>query len=553
MISSNPMTVSVCLEMIFNLIGGLAIFLLGMKYMSDGVQATAGEKLRKMISMVTDNRIAGCATGTFVTCLIQSSSVTTVMLIGLVNAGVMTLIQSIGVILGADLGTTITAWIVAIKITKYGLIIFGLAAFIYLFSKNERVRFFAMLIMGIGLIFFGLQLMSHGMEPLRSNQQFVALFSRFSPKTFGGVLKCILMGSVVTATVQSSSATIAITITLARAGIIDFNTSIALVLGQNIGTTITAYLASLGMTTNARRVAYAHIFIKILGVGLMAPLFFPYIALLDKIMPESIDIAKRIALSHTIFNSILVIVFLPLAGIFEKCLVRCVKGKSFAERNALTSLDIRLLDSTMLSIEQSRYEIIIMAKINGEMFSALRELISTNSTNSEKVQSIFTNEENLDIMQKEVVVFLTHILTLEITTDIAKEAHLQLRRADEYETVSDYCARLLKLYLRLKNANLSFDEEEQTDLLRMHDLVSAYYNEIVEAHKKRDITILTRARPESDAITYQFREMRARHLEKLSNKRLDPILCTVYPDMLSAYRRTKDHLLNIAEAIAGEK
>jgi phosphate:Na+ symporter len=543
------------IEMISHVIGGLAIFLLGMKFMSDGVHATAGDRLRRMIAMVTDNRLLACATGTFVTCLIQSSSVTTVMLVGLVNAGVMNLMQSIGVILGADLGTTITAWIVAIKITKYGLLILGVSGFVYLFTKGERTRFIAMMIMGIGLVFFGLEMMKDGMLPLRSNEGFVALFSRFSPHNHIGVIKCVLIGAFITACIQSSSATVAITITLARTGVIDYNTAVALVLGENIGTTITAFIASFGMTTNARRVAYAHIMIKIIGVSLMIPFFFLFLKLLGHIIPVTVDIASRIAMSHTIFNIILVSLFLPIAPLFAAILLKLVKSKPFEERTALTHLDVRLFDSPTLSIEQSRREILKMGEVAGAMLDTLREIISGSGTNStkEKIQCIFNDEDLLDSMQKEVVVFLTRLLTLEITSSVAKEIHEQLRRADEYESISDYCASILKMYLRLQNAKLVLDSEELSDTLELHDTVREYYKLIYDSHVRRDAAILAKARPAGDTITHAFREMRSRHLEKLSKKQLDPLICTVYPDILTAYRRIKEHLLNVAEAVAGEK
>lgn len=552
-IAGDAFTVKTVIEMTSQLIGGLAIFLLGMKYMSDGVQATAGERLRKMIAMITDKRIAGCATGAFVTSLIQSSSVTTVMLIGLVNAGVMTLMQAIGVILGADLGTTITAWIVAVKITKYGLIILGTSGFVYLFSKGEKSRFLAMIVMGIGMVFFGLSLMSKGMVPLRTNVQFVALFSRFSPHDYFGVIKCVLMGSLVTALVQSSSATVAITITLARSGVIDYPTAVALVLGENIGTTITAFLASLGMNTNARRVAYAHIIIKILGVSLMIPFFFLYMGLLNNIMPETIDIAKRIALSHTLFNIFLVCTFLPLSHYLGKALLKLVKSKQFDEKTSLTHLDIRILDASSLSIEQSRREIIRMGEIAREMLITLETVINGDEKKKEKIKMLFNQEEVLDSMQKEVVVFLTHLLTLEVPTSVALEAHLQLRRADEYESISDYCTAILKMHLRLENEKLALDDEEMKDLLSLHSKVVSYFDLIFEAHRNQDKTILEKARPEGEAITHFFRKIRSHHLENLCQKKVEPLICTVYPDILNAYRRIKEHLLNVAEAVAGEK
>jgi len=200
------------LAMAFNLIGGLAIFLLGMKNMSEGMQAIAGSRLRRMIGVATNNRLLACGTGAVVTSIIQSSSVTTVMLVGFVNAGLMTLLQAIGVILGADIGTTITGWIVSLNVAEYGLPVLGLSGFFFLFTKNERLRYAAMAFMGVGMVFFGLQLMKHGLEPLRHSENFIAWFSRFEPASYFGVLKCVLAGALVTAVVQSSSATVAITI-----------------------------------------------------------------------------------------------------------------------------------------------------------------------------------------------------------------------------------------------------------------------------------------------------------------------------------------------------
>lgn len=546
-------TASIIIQMISNLIGGLCIFLLGMKYLSDGIQAVAGERMRKMISMVTDNPIAACGTGLFVTSIIQSSSVTTVMLVGLVNAGIMTLQQSIGVILGADIGTTVTAWIVAIKVTKYGLIITGIAGLIYMFSKNERHRFIAMLIMGLGMVFFGLLLMENGVEPFRNHEGFIALFSSFAPKSLFGVIKCVIVGALVTATIQSSSATVAITITLARAGVIDFDTSVALVLGQNIGTTITAFFSSLGTSIQARRVAYAHILIKVLAVMFTVPFFFPYLKLLSFVIHEGAEIATKIALAHTIFNVLLVLAFLPFTQFLAKSLQMLFKDNSGNEIPALTKLDKRLQETPVIAIEQSRCEVLRMGEVVGSMLIKLREIIaSSENGKKEKIHTLFSQEELLDRMQEEITVFLTQLLSQGLISTLAKEAQEQLRRSDEYESVSDYIVVILKLHLRLQNAKLSFDDEEMQDILELHAAVQEYYKLVFEAHQNRNTNILITAKPRAEAITHLFRRMRSRHLSKLSTAQVDPLICTLFPDVLAGYRRVKDHLLNIAEADAEE-
>ena len=246
-------------KMAFDVVAGLGVFLLGMKYMSEGLQTIAGRRLRTMIGAATSNRFMGMAVGTGVTCLVQSSSVTTVMVVGFVNAGFMTLTQAIGVIMGANIGTTITGWIIALKIGKYGLPIMGVAALVFAFAKKDRLKFLAMAVMGVGMVFFGLELMKNGFKPIRGMEEFESWFSVFQANSYFGVLKCAAVGCILTMVVQSSSATLGITIGLASTGVIPFHTAAALVLGENIGTTITAYLASIGTTTNAKRAAYAHV------------------------------------------------------------------------------------------------------------------------------------------------------------------------------------------------------------------------------------------------------------------------------------------------------
>ena len=242
-------------QMIFSLIGGLGIFLLGMKNLSEGMQAIAGNGLRRLISMVTTNRLTATSVGVLVTVVVQSSSITTVMVVGFVNGGLMNLAQAIGVIMGANIGTTITGWILVLKIGKYGLPLLGLGAFGYLFSKSDRYRYFFMTFMGVGMVFFGLATMKAGCAFIKEMPAFEKWLYTFQATSYWGVLKCMFVGCVLTVMVQSSSATLGLTIALAFNGTIGYQTAAALVLGENIGTTITALLASLGATTNAKRAA----------------------------------------------------------------------------------------------------------------------------------------------------------------------------------------------------------------------------------------------------------------------------------------------------------
>ena len=406
------------LTMSIQVFGGLSIFLLGMKYMSEGIQTTAGKRLRSMIGAVTDNRIMGCLTGCGVTSLIQSSAITTVMLIGFVNAGVMTLTQAFSVILGANIGTTITGWIVSLNVLEFGLPVMALAIFCYVFGKSDKFKFFAMVIMGIGMVFYGLYMMKEGID----EEILTPFFKGLNPDTFLGLMKCILVGAGVTAVVQSSSATVAITITLAQTGVLGFEGAVALVLGENIGTTITAYIASLGASTVAKRVAWAHIISKTIGVIILASFFYIYIDGLKWLVHavNITDIAKSIALAHTIFNVIIVILFLLVATPFIHfiCWLLPDKKDAVEATSRITYLDIRMLSSPTFGIQQSMQEIIRMADRTQLMFGDLRAcLLDENNTEAEK--EIFEGEDLLDELQKDVVDFLAKLVRGNISMEIA--------------------------------------------------------------------------------------------------------------------------------------
>lgn len=545
---------------LFKTIGGLGIFLLGMKFMSEGMQAVAGRKLRKMITLTTHNRVIGCMIGAIITSVIQSSSVTTVMVIGLVNGGFMTLMQAIGVIMGANIGTTITGWILALKIAKYGLPILGVAAFAYLFIRNERARYTAMAIMGVGMVFFGLETMSAGFKDPRIYEVLKVVFARLDAGTYKGLFICAIAGCIVTATVQSSSAVLGITIALAETKLIDFTTAAGIIIGLNIGTTITAFLASLGSNTDAKRAAYAHILFNTLGSVWLFPFFYIYtdmistsIDFLSETTIANNHVIAKIALSHTCFNILNTIVFLPMTGLLAKIVTRIAPDKPHKEAPHLTFLDVRMLDTPSIGIQQSFVEILCMDDHIRKMMTFLRELITSKDPDEEKTKELFHREEILDVVQKEIVEFLSQILSGNIPHDVVNASRKQLRIADEYESVSDYIADLLKLRLKLHNAGLQISEDSLSDILSLHDQVSSYIDIIGSAVHDNNPDVLDKARIGGDAITSLMKDLRTKHLDKVEAQHVPPLKSLIYTDMLTSYRRIKDHILNIAECLAGEK
>lgn len=396
-------------QLFFELIGGLGIFLLGMKNMSEGMQAVAGSSLRRLIGTVTGNRLFAIVVGTVVTCVVQSSSITTVMVVGFVNSGVMSLTQAVGVIMGSNIGTTVTGWILVLKIGKYGLPLLGVAAFIYLFSRSDLWRYWALAIMGIGMVFFGLELMKNACAIIKETPDFENWFQRFQADSYFGVLKCALAGCVLTTLVQSSSATLGITISLAFQGVISYESAAALVLGENIGTTITAFLASLGTTTNARRAAYFHVLFNLLGVFWITLIFSWYIQLVQWIL--SVDVnsvvmiddkatypntTPAIAATHSIFNIANTLFFIPFVPMLVRFLERVVPSKEFKEKPHLTDLDVRMLDTPALAIEQSQTELERMGDGCEKMLQWLVELRDQEDPDKQLANRLKRREQVLD-------------------------------------------------------------------------------------------------------------------------------------------------------------
>ncbi len=552
-------------EMTTTLIGGLGIFLLGMKYMSQGLQSIAGASLRRLIGAVTNNRILATFVGFLVTILVQSSSVTTVMTVGFVNGGLMSLTQAIGVIMGANVGTTVTGWILVLKIGKYGLPMLGVSAFVYLFSKNEKLRYTALAIMGVGMVFFGLQLMKEACKFLKDMPEFQAWFLQFQADTFVGLYQCMLVGCILTVLVQSSSATLGITISLATTGLIPFETAAALVLGENIGTTVTALLASIGTTTNARRAAYFHFLFNITGVIWISTIFFWYVRFIPWIIDVDVtqttvvngetiypSAALAIATTHSVFNIVNTIVFLPFAGRIASLLTRIVQDKS-QEIAHLRSLDIRILETPALAIDQSRGAVIKMGVLCDEMAQILYRILSQEKPDPDDVEKLFQHEEELDRMQDEVTSYITHLLAMDLTQDVISKGRCQLRMADEYESISDYLQRIAKFRLKLNKQGRVFDDAHNNSILDLLTMVEEQLKHVTTAYQQSHTDVVSATIRSGTEIKHRVKTLQREHLNYLSAEKVDPYINVSYTSTLNALRRVRDHVINLAEALAGEK
>jgi phosphate:Na+ symporter len=557
------------ITMAMSVVGGLGIFMLGMKYMSEGMQAVAGNSLRRMISLVTNNRFMATGVGMTVTMLVQSSTITTVLVVGLANANLMQLHQAIGVIFGANIGTTITGWILVLKVGKYGLPILGAAALIYLFIRRDKPRFIAMSIMGLGMVFFGLELMKDGFAPMKDMPVFIEAFAWFDATTYSGVLLAVLVGCVLTLIVQSSSATLGITIGLAATGVIPFQTAAALVMGENIGTTITVVLASIGATTHAKRVATAHVLFNLIGALWITAVFTYYIQGIAGIV-ESVHgtnpititmdsaqfgavVTAGIALSHSIFNILNTIFFLPFLYPFGRLLERIIKEPAARERPQLRHLDARAVDAPVLGVEQSRGEVIQMGRSAIEMLDGLREIGFNGAPNTELEERIFALESQMDTMHQEIVTFLTEILDANVPHSIAEEGRQQLRIAHEYESMSDRIASLLKGKLKLRDNELELPPAQQDELLELISMVSVFVNRVTRAYEERRAVDPGEATDINKGITRRVKQLREEHLTRVTDTPMNARLSLIYTDLLTDFRRVRAHALNIHEATMGDE
>lgn len=564
-------TLTAILPMALPVVGGLGLFMLGMKYMSEGMQAVAGGSLRRMISLVTDRRLLATGTGTAVTLLVQSSSITTVIVVGLVNAGLMQLHQAVGVIMGANIGTTITGWILVLQVGKYGLPILGFAALIYLFARRDRPKFIAMAIMGLGMIFFGLDLMKDGFAPMRDVPAFMEAFAWFQADTYGGVLLCALVGCVVTLLVQSSSATLSITIGLAATGVISFPTAAALVLGENIGTTVTVLIASLGANVNAKRAAYAHVLFNVLGVLWITFLFQGYVRLVARVIegvhgadPMVLTLAGAespttfaaimtagIALTHTGFNVTNTALFLPFLTPFSRLLRQLVPDPKVGEVAQLKHLEGPAVAAPVLGVEQSRGEVIQMGRSVVKMTDWIRQLGFNGPYDERLVQKTFHREEVLDNIQREIITFLTDLLDATVPHAIAEEGRRQLRIAHEYESMSDRLAGILRSYAELRGQRLELPAEQKAALLGLHDTVADFLRRVTEAYGARRAVDDDAARVMSAAIIRQVESLRDEQLRQMTDNPVHPNLSLIFTDILTDYQRVRGHTKNIQEAMTG--
>ena len=548
----------------YTAIGGLGIFILGMKYLSDSLQSLSGGLIRKAISSVTSNRFLAVIVGLVVTCFVQSSSITTVMVVGLTNAGLMHLTQAIGVILGANIGTTITGWILAVKVGKYGLLLVAIGVFPMLFSKNDRISATAKVLVALGLIFFGLEIMSNAFKPLRSDESFMNLMLTLDAQSLLSILGCVAIGCMMTMIIQSSSAMLGITMALAATGAIPLYTAVALVMGENIGTTITAQFAAIGGSIAARRAAMAHSVFNVLGVFIIISVFSTYVDMIELFVPglsNFVDadgsrpyIAAHIAMAHTFFNVTATLVMLPFLNHLAKLVTKMIPEKAGAEKGSFkyigspgsmpVAMGISMVFEELKRMQEAVHEVLI----NAEKFLQ-RDLKGRDSIYRE-VKKL---EDETDVMQHEITSFtVTLMQSGGASTAQSDRAYNYVRAADELESIADYAYSLCSYMKRLDKHELDFSEDGWKDLRDFHREVFAFFTLVCNAFKDEDVSSMRKIYDEANRLNDLADEVRKAHLVRMKEGSCGALPALTFSDMAVALRRIKNHTVNLHEALFAE-
>jgi phosphate:Na+ symporter len=549
-------------EISYTALGGLAVFFLGLKYLSESLQSSGQEAIKRILASLTRNRVMAVLAGLGITVFVQSSTISTVMTVSLVNAGLMELRQAIGVILGANIGTTVTGWIISIKVGKYGLLLIALGMYPMFAAQRQWLATLGKTAVALGLVFTGLEFMSGAFVPLRNDAGFISYLYLFAADSLWSILACVALACVLTLIVQSSSAMLGITITLAVTGVIDFNTAVALIIGENIGTTITAQLAAIGANTSAVRAARAHAIFNVLGAIVLVAVFPWYVNFIDLIVGGAADemgedgmrpyIGFHIAVAHTMFNVINVLIWVPFIGFLTQTVIWLVPQKEEKEIHKLKYLGNRTLTAPEVALTQAELEMDNMVEITKEMFQISREYVTGFEHNKKLFDRINHLEDITDNIEEEMINFITIVLTGSVTQGQSNRSYGLMRMADEIESIADALQSFSIYRSRLFKKKESVSDDAWQDILSFFDHVDAYFDRLTDARKRQaspeEIKLLIR---ESRSLKKLGKEMRERHLDRLRGGSCQAVTAQTFSDMFMSLQHIKNHTINYVEAYAG--
>lgn len=550
------------------LIGSLALFLYGMKIMSEGLQKFAGDSLRRILTAMTTNRVTGVLTGVLITALIQSSSATTVMVVSFVNAGLLTLTQSIGVIMGANIGTTVTAWLISalgfkVDIAAFALPLLAFALPLFFSGKSSR-KSIGEFVFGFAFLFMGLQSLKANAPDLGANPEMLAFVQNYTDMGFFSIILFLFIGAILTMIVQASAATMAITLIMCANGWIDYHLGVALVLGENIGTTITANLAALTGNTQARRAALAHLVFNVFGVMWVLVLFYPFtnavswfVTHVMKVSDPAVAVSFKLAAFHTAFNISNTFIMIWFVSLIEKTVCTLIKPKVEDEEYRLRYITGGMLSTAELSILQAHKEISLFAERTARMFNMVKELFyEKNEETFLKTYSRIEKYENIsDRMEIEIANYLTEVSEGRLSSESKEEIRIMLRAVSEIESIANSCNNLARSIKRRNEFKSEFTEEQNKHLDHMFELVSGALNRMNLILHKPELVhddINPSYNIENEINNYR-NQLKSRNIEDINNKLYQYQDGVYYMDMVSESEKLGDYVLNVVQAVIEKK
>ena len=551
------------------LIGSLGLFLYGMKIMSEGLQKFAGDSLRRILTAMTTNRVTGVLTGVLITALIQSSSATTVMVVSFVNAGLLTLTQSIGVIMGANIGTTVTAWLISALGFKVDIAAFSLPLLAFgiplLFSGKSSRKSVGEFIFGFSFLFMGLQALKANAPDLGANPEMLAFVQNYADMGFFSIILFLFIGAILTMIVQASAATMAITLIMCANGWIDYQLGVALVLGENIGTTITANLAALTGNTQARRAALAHLAFNIFGVIWVLILFYPFtnavswfVTNVMRISDPSVAVSFKLAAFHTAFNISNTFVMIWFVGLIEKTVCFLIKGKKDEdEEYRLRYITGGMLSTAERSILQARKEITLFAERTGRMLDMVKALFyEKNEDAFLKTYSRVEKYESIsDRMEIEIANYLTCVAEGRLSSEGKEEIRIMLRAVSEIESIADSCNNMARSIKRRNEFKSIFTDEQNHNVDQMLALTEKALHRMIEILKKSELVrddVNPSYNIENEINNYR-NQLKIHNVEDINNKKYQYQDGVYYMDIIGEAEKLGDYVLNVVQAVIEKK
>ncbi len=545
----------------FGFLGGLGMFLYGMSIMADGMQKTAGSRMSSFLGMLTNNRFLAVVLGALITAIIQSSGATTVMVVGFVSAGVLNLSQAVGVIMGANIGTTITAWIVsmsqlgdAFEIMKpgfYAPLIIGMGALLLVFAKGQKKKTVGEILIGLGLLFTGLDFMSGSISPYTDAPIFARAFALLG----GNPLLGMIIGALVTALLQSSSASVGILQTLAMNGVVTTNAAIYITLGQNIGSCVTAMLSSAGGSRTAKRAAVMHLAFNMIGAIVFGVLGFAVFSVLPAFAASHIT-AVQISMFHTVFNLTMTTLLFPFGDWLVKLSGLVVKEEKevFVEDKetavTLKHLDERIFESPAFAVETAALEVIHMGQIT--MKNVKRALDAIFTGNLEEIQDVYKTEKTIDNMEKILTEYLIKVDNLSLTERQKRVVNNLFYSISDIERIGDHAENLAEQAEYMAEHGLDFTDTGMEELKSISSSVLKAFQHAIDARQTGNMDSVRKVSQYEDDVDNQEEELREKHIERLSAGECAPSAGVVFLDIISNLERISDHAYNLAGYVKDE-